>query len=365
MATRYQGAGRIGIYLGWSCNNIIEYCSINNHTTNLSIGVMIAWESNNTRIQNCYFNDNTGANALQIHAYCKNTLVKNIDVSRNNVGISITSLCEETIIRDCNIYDNVLYGMNAETNGKSVDAVENWWGDSSGPYHEVRNTNGRGDKVSDNVEFDPWLGEPSTIETYKSSSDSDEDGRIDPIIPMSIAVSIVGVGIVGLIFGKRGALIPLYALITLPLYSRIEREDILGQARRNDIYSYICANPGTNYSKLKNQLCIGNGSLLHHLNVLQREGYIQSKKEMGQRLYFSKISSGPLGINGPIHPPSPIQELILIHLRNAGPQTRKQIKLALSLKHQTVSYSLRNLERKRLIRVLEHQKLDLYEIIEW
>jgi len=37
-----------------------------------------------------------------------------------------------------------------------VDAENNWWGDPSGPNHSP----GEGDPVSDNVDYDPWLGQP-------------------------------------------------------------------------------------------------------------------------------------------------------------------------------------------------------------
>jgi hypothetical protein len=41
-----------------------------------------------------------------------------------------------------------------------VDAVENYWGDSTGPYHPILNPTGLGNAVSDCVRFIPWLREP-------------------------------------------------------------------------------------------------------------------------------------------------------------------------------------------------------------
>jgi len=38
-----------------------------------------------------------------------------------------------------------------------VNATYNWWGDASGPYHPTLNPQGKGDRVSDNVLFEPWL----------------------------------------------------------------------------------------------------------------------------------------------------------------------------------------------------------------
>jgi hypothetical protein len=39
----------------------------------------------------------------------------------------------------------------------TVDAELNWWGDASGPTHATANPSGTGDKVSDYVDFKPWV----------------------------------------------------------------------------------------------------------------------------------------------------------------------------------------------------------------
>lgn len=43
---------------------------------------------------------------------------------------------------------------------RTVDAINNWWGDPSGPFHPLLNPLGSGDRVSDRVDFIPWLGKP-------------------------------------------------------------------------------------------------------------------------------------------------------------------------------------------------------------
>jgi len=39
-----------------------------------------------------------------------------------------------------------------------VNAVNNDWGDATGPYHETENPDGLGDTILGNVTFDPWIG---------------------------------------------------------------------------------------------------------------------------------------------------------------------------------------------------------------
>ena len=52
----------------------------------------------------------------------------------------------------------------------TINAKDNFWGHESGPYHPSKNPTGKGDNVSDFVDFLPWLdenGEP--IEENKNT----------------------------------------------------------------------------------------------------------------------------------------------------------------------------------------------------
>lgn len=47
------------------------------------------------------------------------------------------------------------WGVINET-AATIDAVNNWWGEPSGPYHPLLNPDGTGNPVSDRVDFIPW-----------------------------------------------------------------------------------------------------------------------------------------------------------------------------------------------------------------
>jgi hypothetical protein len=55
------------------------------------------------------------------------------------------------------IAGNGWYGVNNATPSIIINAENNWWGDSTGPYHPDSNPGGSGDPVSDYVDFIPWL----------------------------------------------------------------------------------------------------------------------------------------------------------------------------------------------------------------
>ncbi|MDO8566232.1 MAG: hypothetical protein Q7S04_03555 [Candidatus Moranbacteria bacterium] len=61
-------------------------------------------------------------------------------------------------MRDNSIHDNTAYSLiNTSLAHTVIDATNNWWGDATGPWH-LTNINGLGNKVSNYVIFNPWLG---------------------------------------------------------------------------------------------------------------------------------------------------------------------------------------------------------------
>jgi len=117
-------------------------------------------------------------------------------ISENRCGISLPSMTLDFNASNNSIFNNTEFGINATNNGGyKIIAINNWWGDDSGPHHSENNTVGKGDNVTDYVEFSPWIGEKDhTIE----GEGEDEDGdRYDTwVLYLLILILIVLVGIV-------------------------------------------------------------------------------------------------------------------------------------------------------------------------
>ena len=77
----------------------------------------------------------------------------------NDVGIKVRSSAGGVVVNYNNITGNITYGVE-NTTTTTLDAENNWWGDSSGPYYLTTNPDGLGDAVSDNVDYEPWLTVP-------------------------------------------------------------------------------------------------------------------------------------------------------------------------------------------------------------
>jgi hypothetical protein len=81
-------------------------------------------------------------------------------VSHNSFGV-IFDGDTLSVAHTNDVYENAC-GMNV-TDGASVDAADNFWGDSSGPFHALLYPSGKGDSVNGdgvNLDFSPFLSGP-------------------------------------------------------------------------------------------------------------------------------------------------------------------------------------------------------------
>ncbi|NMA91990.1 MAG: hypothetical protein GX973_02560, partial [Firmicutes bacterium] len=85
----------------------------------------------------------------------------NLIIGNNGAGVFISNafLGNPTGTADplleCNSIEDNGWGAINQRNAV-INAVNNWWGASSGPYHPVENPGGTGNPVSDNIDFKPW-----------------------------------------------------------------------------------------------------------------------------------------------------------------------------------------------------------------
>lgn len=88
-------------------------------------------------------------------------LISNNTITNNRIGINCEYGALPVIVLN-EIYDNSEYGV-FNTNNYWIYAENNWWGDSTGPcdtsdIDTLYNPSGLGDRVSDHVDYDPWIG---------------------------------------------------------------------------------------------------------------------------------------------------------------------------------------------------------------
>jgi hypothetical protein len=127
-----------------------------------AIGIRVDVEDRGSRIE---FTENkiTGDNGTGVGVLINSVGVKveKNSIRRNATGIEVRKQRDNQIVNN-NIARNENFGVDATalSPGVTIDAKNNWWGEPSGPKHAT-NPNGIGDRVTDRVDFMPFLGEPA------------------------------------------------------------------------------------------------------------------------------------------------------------------------------------------------------------
>jgi predicted transcriptional regulator len=107
-----------------------------------------------------------------------------------------------------------------------------------------------------------------------------------PYLPLAI-LALFGIAFAGIANTEAGKYWFLKFLI-LPLYSKLSKKDVLDHFIRGQIYGYLVVHPGDNYTTIKNNLDLTNGTLTYHLDVLEREGFVKSQLRGTRRFYYPK-----------------------------------------------------------------------------
>ncbi|UCD12965.1 MAG: helix-turn-helix domain-containing protein [Thermoplasmatales archaeon] len=169
-------------------------------------------------------------------------------------------------------------------------------------------------------------------------------------ITTSTGVSVFAIGLIA--FTETGKY-KFLALLTLliPLYSRIQKEDVLDQFVRGQIYGYIKTNPGVHYNQIRRGMDIKNGTLSYHLSVLEKTELIKSRREgLKYRAFY------PTGMKFPKNERFRLTELqisILDIIKENDGINQKEIAKKLDKKPQTINYNIKILKQADIIEVVK------------
>jgi len=165
--------GIVDFMSGYGAAGTITYS--NNKVTNCYVG--IATFAGNGEISGNEIAGNTiGIQAGQYSEVYISTPATGVAITGNDIENNTRGIWARNFVVDGlaahfnNIVGNTEYGViNEDPESDVFDAENNWWGDASGPTY-TGNPGGRGDAVSDNVDYDPWLLEKNGTETSDTKS---------------------------------------------------------------------------------------------------------------------------------------------------------------------------------------------------
>ncbi len=143
-----------------------------------------------------------------------------------------------------------------------------------------------------------------------------------------------------------------YSLLTLflPLYSRLKRDKVLDHETRGMIRGYVIANPGDHFNAIKKALDLKNGTLAHHLSILEREDFVKSVRDGKYRRFFpfgAQVTDG-----GRL---TKIEMLILEFLEEEPGRTQKDISKRIGISQPSVSFHVNRLKKLDKVRAEKHR----------
>jgi predicted transcriptional regulator len=118
---------------------------------------------------------------------------------------------------------------------------------------------------------------------------------------------------------------------------------------RGMIIVYIKENPGEHFNSLKSKLDFRNGTLAHHLHILERERVIKSVKYGKYRRFF------PIGmmVSRKAYPTELEQEILAV-VKNMPGINQKSIAKRVGRSKSTVNYHIDKLRRTDRIRTVKN-----------
>lgn len=138
--------------------------------------------------------------------------------------------------------------------------------------------------------------------------------------------------------------------LVIPLYTKLRKDKILDQRTRGLIEGYITANPGANYTIIRDNLDLADGTLTYHLQVLEREGFVYSIREGLFRCFYPQGVPPPK--RGKLHLSDTQADIVRIVKRIPG-ITVGEIATAMNRRPNVISYHLKLLRDGGLIRMEE------------
>jgi DNA-binding MarR family transcriptional regulator len=164
----------------------------------------------------------------------------------------------------------------------------------------------------------------------------------------SLGIGVLMVSAVAFTESGKYRLLMFLALF-FPMYTRIQKEDVLDQFVRGQIYGYIKTNPGVHYNQILREIGVKNGTLSYHLGVLEKTQLIKSRREgLKYRAFYPTDMMFPKEERFRL---TELQVRIIKDITERPGNTQKEISRHLEQKPQTVNYNIKVLEQAGIIRV--------------
>ncbi len=160
--------------------------------------------------------------------------------------------------------------------------------------------------------------------------------------------ALVTIGI-AIVIGTETGKFQLIAFF-LPLYTRLQKEELLDNETRGLIRGCIISDPGIYYKEIARRLRLGNGAAVYHLRALEREGLIKSRSDGRLRRFYPaemNLAEAPVSLNR-------MQQVIFDMLRERQGLSQLEIASHLEASYPTVHRHINRMAKMGVLRLERH-----------
>jgi len=264
--------------------------TITNNTCQYNKGGILLISSSNSKISNNTILNNTDC-GIHLDLSPSNTITNNT-ISGNYVGINVTYDSKNNTAHYNRIFNNTRRGARTYYYTYEFDARFNYWGSNSGPHHPWANPKGKGDYITDGVNFRPWLNADGTVsQSSFPSEDKNDNNHYFVFLGTSIFILFFLIGFILVISEPFRFSIFRFLSVFFPKSQEQKiKNDTEQQGVRKDIVQLIEDNPGIRLSQIEQKTSTGYITRVHHLAILQKEGHIKSTEEGRTKRFWKRKS---------------------------------------------------------------------------
>jgi predicted transcriptional regulator len=272
-----------------------------------------------------------------------NITIHNIgDSDARNFSVSITP-----VTRHGSKLGSITEDINFLGMGDSKTIHIPWCADSPAinklvVYSDSGNTIGELNESNNEAEYNIFIVSP-----HPPNVKDDE-----PLIGEYTIIQVTAIAIIALLGGAAVTTIlsteygkfALYKL-AMPFYTRVKKEEVLNHEVRELVYDYVQTHPGEHFRSILTKLGLTNGTLIHHLNTLERQNFIKSERDGPFKRFYPtgrNLTEEVLEING-------LQVKILDAVKSNPGLTQKDLARMLNTSAPTINYHVKALHMVRLL----------------
>ena len=192
----------------------------------------------------------------------------------------------------------------------------------------------------------------NNINVIETVQETEEEIRTFSIPNMSLRniFVVLSIASIGFQFQRSENMKYLTFKFFIPLYSRLQKDTLADDPTRQNLLRIIYAEPGANFTQLKEKLGLHNGTLAHHLHILENHKTITSHTSGRQRLFFPFGSENRINISNSLITNRTQKKIINIVKDNPG-ITQSMISQQLKVSRQKVNYHVNSLVSNSILKI--------------